>query len=733
MPLPHSSRLCLLIWLTILFLITAKVRSQDLDSLLNNKRSYHATHIGEHPNPKVDGLLGDSIWNLGEWQGNFTQQQPYGGRAPSETTWVKVLYDHSSLFVAIACKDKEPDKIRDILDRRDAISGDMTGIAIDSYYDKKTAFEFNLSAAGQKMDLKHLGDYQWDFNWDAVWDGATSRNDSGWIAEMRIPFSQLRYTGQEEHTWGMHVWRWIERKSEEDQWQYIPLEAPAMVYLFGELKGIKNIRESRQVELLPYVLGSFETGVDDVSDPFGYNAGLNAKIGIRSDYTLDLAVNPDFGQVEADPSVLNLSSYETFFEEKRPFFLEGNDIFDFELGDDIPYYSRRIGSMPDVSLSNVEGTIEEFPGQNRIISAVKLTGKSQEGLSIGLVNGLTAREFGTTSDITGSEEKLEVAPLSNYMASRVKREFKDGNSSLGAFFSMVNRFSESDFVPEHLPSEAYTGGIDLLHHWKNRSYFIELKTLASQLRGSETSILEKQLSHNHRYQRPDATHLEVNPDATSLSGSGGLIRAGKKGGKWNYSLEGQYRSPGLNLNDMGYIGQSDYFGEKASLSYDMNEPTKWIRNYSINLIQEAQWSFGGERTMNMLGSHFVLTHKKLWTLALNAQYHFSFLDTRELRGRAALRNDPRYGTGFYLRSNSAKNLYGSLQMYHFGSPVVDYLFNYGELSLTWLPLRQARLSAIVHMNHLEYYQQYVRNIIASSSIESIVADLDRKTTSFTLR
>ncbi|MBE0654824.1 MAG: carbohydrate binding family 9 domain-containing protein, partial [Bacteroidales bacterium] len=593
---------------------------------------------------------------------------------------------------SIVCKDSDPASIRDILDRRDAISGDMTGIALDSYFDKKTAFEFNLSAAGQKMDLKHLGDYQWDFNWDAVWVGASAKNDSGWVAEMRIPFSQLRYAAEAEHTWGMHVWRWIDRKKEEDQWQYIPLEAPAMVYLFGELKGLKDIRDSRQVEFLPYALTSFQAGVDTKPDPFKGNAGINAKIGIRSDYTLDLAVNPDFGQVEADPAVLNLSSFETFYEEKRPFFLEGNDIFDFRFGDDIPYYSRRIGSAPDLSGYIRPSELSEIPDRTTILSAAKFTGKSKKGLSVGLVNGLTAQAFGLETTETSQEKQTEVAPLSNYIASRIKQEFKNGNSSVGAFFSLVNRFSDGPVTSGILPRQAYTGGIDLLHHWKNRNYFVEFKTIASHLHGSQEAILLRQLSHNHRYQRPDAAHLQVDTTRTRLSGNGGVIRAGKKGGKWNFAAEGHYRSPGLNLNDMGYIGQSDYTGERLEVSYDMNEPTKKIRNYTIEIFQEGMWSFGGERNMNMAGADFGISGIKLWSLAMNFRYNFSSLDPRELRGGPSLMNDPFYLLGISIGSNTAKDLYGRAGFYHNGSSTDHFNHNILDLRLTWLPVRQARLS-----------------------------------------
>ena len=350
----------------LLVILTQDLTSQNIDSLLNNKRVYQSLNIGERTVPKIDGLLDDEIWTLAEWQGDFKQQFPFGGKEASEKTFVKVLYDRSNLYVAIICQDSEPELIRDILGRRDSRSGDMSGIALDSYYDKRTAFEFSMTAAGQKMDLKHLGDYNFDFNWDAVWDGATSRNDTGWVAEMKLPFSQIRYSNQDEQVWGLHFYRVISRKFEADNWQYIPREAPAMVYLFGVLKGVNNIRSSRQVEFLPYALSSLNRFKgDENSDPFDFNGGLDAKVGISSDYTLDL-------------SVLNLTSFETFFEEKRPFFLEGNDVFDFEIDGDIPYYSRRIGSAPSFTSTYDGWEISEIPDRTTILGAAKLTGKSKK-------------------------------------------------------------------------------------------------------------------------------------------------------------------------------------------------------------------------------------------------------------------------------------------------------------------------------------------------------------------
>ncbi len=486
--------------------------AQLIDSLLQNKRVYHTVNIGDSPLPEIDGLLDDEIWHLGEWHSDFTQQQPFGGTAGSEVTYLKVLYDRSSLFVAIICHDKEPEKIRNIFNRRDEYGGDMAGIAVDSYFDKRTAFEFDLTAAGQKLDVKHLGDYQWDFNWNAVWDGATSRNDSSWVAEMRIPFSQIRYANREEHVWGMHVWRWISRRFEEDQWQLIPLEAPAMVYLFGELKGLSGLRDYRQVEFLPYALGSLASQGDNGGfESPDFTAGIDAKVGISSDYTLDLTINPDFGQVEADPSVLNLTAFEVFFEERRPFFLEGTDVFDFEIDGDIPYYSRRIGSAPFFPDTWQDKEISEIPSSNTILGSAKFTGKSKKGLSVGVINGFTAREYGKVTNEYSLEKNIQVAPMSNYMASRIKREFRDGGTILGGVFSHVSRISQDSISRELLPSSAISGGLDFIHNWKNREYFFEAKTLASRLDGSPEAILRKQLAHNHRFQRPDADYLE--PDS----------------------------------------------------------------------------------------------------------------------------------------------------------------------------------------------------------------------------
>ncbi|MEA3460908.1 MAG: DUF5916 domain-containing protein, partial [Bacteroidota bacterium] len=420
-------------------------------------------------------------------------------------------------------------------------------------------------------------------------------------------------------------------------------------------------------------------------------------------------------------------------EEKRPFFLEGNDVFDFELGGDIPYYSRRIGSAPYFRNPFVDWTFSDVPDRTTILGAAKLSGKNKNGLSVGLIDGLTASTYGTAYNEEGTEKEIVVSPLSNYLVSRIKRDFKQGNTVVGGVFSLVNRFSSDSVSELLLPASAINGGLDLLHYWDNKNYFLEAKAIASQLNGSADAILQKQLSNTHRFQRPDADYLEVDSLREQLGGHGALIRVGKNGGNWNFYLQGQYRSPGLNLNDVGYIRQADFMGEETRVSYEMNEPKKWIRNYYIGLSQKAEWSFGGENTVNQVRASLKLRNNRLWSFSLNSKYELSSLNTRELRGGPALRNDPLFLLGVSVQSNSAKNLYGGIS-YDFSTVSIENsIENSFVLSLTWMPVKKFKISGFAHLWHWEYHQQYVSSIDGSTSTEYIVGAIDRNTASFTFR
>ena len=475
------------------------------DSLVNQvasrKRVYYATFSNDKI--KIDGDLDEAAWKNDKWSGGFVQQQPKQAQAPTAKTEMCILYDANNLYVGLKCYD-DPKLIRSILSRRDESSGDMAGIAIDSYHDKRTAFEFSVTAAGQKVDLMHLGASQWDYNWDAVWDGKAAIKDSMWTAEIRIPFSQLRFSNADEQVWGIHVWRWIDRNMEEDQWKLIPVDAPAMVYLFGELRGIKGINTKRKMEFLPYTSLKYSPNTD-LKNKTNIDFGLDGKIGLSSDFTLDYTINPDFGQVEADPSILSLSSYEVFYDEKRPFFLEGNNILDFSMGNDLLFYSRRIGRAPSYTPALTSGESMSMPDNTSIISALKVTGKDKKGLSLGVIQSFTAKENATIYS-PDSKKKEVVEPFASYFVGRVKQDFNNGNTVLGGMVTSSLRSTKAEHL-NFLPSASLVGGLDLQHNWKQRKYFLNMKGFYSRVSGSEEAISDLQLAPQHYFQRPGASHL----------------------------------------------------------------------------------------------------------------------------------------------------------------------------------------------------------------------------------
>lgn len=719
---------------SLLMIYFFMLHASDKENL--EKRSYSTLKIDVAP--KIDGLINDECWSSGIWDGNFTQQFPNTGGNPSQETYVKVLYDHNNIYVAIMSMDTEPDKIRRIFDSRDEFAGDVVGIAFDSYFDKRTAFEFNVTAAGQKIDLKHYGDKDFDQNWNAIWDAATSVNDSGWVAEMRIPFSQLRYNKGDSKIWGMHVWRWIDREQEESQWQLIPQDASAMVYLFGELRGIHNIRSSRQVEFLPY--GSAKVDYKgDQENPYinkwqqSFNGGLDAKIGISSNFTLDATINPDFGQVEADPSELNLTSYETFFNEKRPFFLEGREIFDYSIDNDRLFYTRRVGSKPRYSPNTDDNEYSDLPDNTTILGSVKLTGRTSNGLSIGLMNSITAKEYGEIYSVDNSES-VSIEPFTNYFAGRVKQELNNANTIFGVSFNSVIRNNNEDILKEHFTNTATTGGVDFTQYWKDRNYFFTVKLAGSHIQGSENSISDLQESHLHRFQRPDANHLELDTLRTTLSGSGATLRIGKQGGQIKYGSKFSYWSPQFDINDIGFIREADKVEQQAWINYETIESSGVFRKYGFELDNKLNSSFGGEITNNAFGLEASGQFQNLWSGYLRGELVLSSYDTRELRGGPALMQEMYTGANINLSSNPSKNFstYVNAGYWHSFTTSTNY-YNYGA-GINYNPANKVTLGldAEYEKNYDNY--QYIETVEdANPNLIYMVGTMDRDILRITVR
>ena len=571
----------------------ARPQRANADGRKYEARIYDAQRLAGEP-PEVDGRLDDAAWREGEWAGGYTQQLPTEGAAPSQRTELKILYDAKHVYFAIRAYD-DPAKVHRYPGRRDAFVGDIVGVCFDSYNDRRTGFEFDLTAGGSKIDLiLGNGETEWDTTWDAVWDGKVAHDERGWTAEFRVPLSQLRYGPQDEQVWGLHSWRWIDRNQEEDQWQLIPRQNSGRMHQLGELRGIRGLERPRRLELLPHVVGQTSSGASFPEGPErAGTAGLDAKLGLGSNFTLDASFNPDFGQVEADPSVVNLSAYETFYAEKRPFFLEGRKILSFALEDaDQLFYSRRIGQAPSLAPPLADSESVRAPASTTILGALKVTGKTAAGLSVGVLQSFTQQETAQVSSPLGAREAV-VEPATSYTVARLHKDWGKGNTSLGGMLTTTRRFTDDPLLAA-LPTHALTGGIDFTRYFADRSLVLEASGIASRVSGPRESILALQTDAVHYFQRPDADHLALDPQATSLAGHGGSLRFGLSGkGRLRLADRVHWYSPGLELNDVGYLRQADVIANQLLVGWSEPAPRGILRSYGVELEREDERDFGG--------------------------------------------------------------------------------------------------------------------------------------------
>jgi hypothetical protein len=593
------------------------------------KRRYQVTKVSGM-RPVIDGRLDDEFWQTqGEWSEAFVQVIPSERFPTTSPTRMKVLYDDKYIYVGVYCKESEPEKIiRFIGDRDDNSLGDLISVAFDTYHDYRAAPEFNINAGGNKTDLIVTDKMAVNRSWNAVWEGRTqvNRADSSWTAELSIPFSQLRYNQlSSDGIWGLHVRRVIRYKNETQNWSLIPLKNNGHVFSFGEMQGMDRLPKPRNMEFLPYVMGKKGEG-------WGGNAGIDAKFAL-SDFTLDVTVNPDFGQVELDPSVMNLTAFETFYDEKRPFFLEGKHILDFPQGSDMMFYTRRIGA-------------ENVP----IIGALKLTGTNRKGVTIGVVQSVTARHKGEESNQTAT-------PLTNYTVARIQKNWK-GNVLLGGMLTSVNRALNEPHLEDAMIRNAFTAGIDYAHYFNNRLYYIDAKGMFSSLNGSRQAIALLQSSPVHYYQRASAAgYLGVDESRTSLNGTGGYVKAGRKGNaKWSFSEEFNWTSPGFDLNDMGYLKQADALSVITTVEFKQTEVWKMFRSNTLTLSQENKWDYGGSAVNNAAGFNWKTMFLNRFELNLIENYGWNRLDTRLLRGGPDMRYDPYLQTTATFNTDKARRV-----------------------------------------------------------------------------
>jgi Domain of unknown function (DUF5916)/Carbohydrate family 9 binding domain-like len=540
--------------------------------------------------PVIDGRDDDQAWAHARVITQFREFDPEPDAAPRFRTTARIAYDAHNLYFFVRAYDPHPDSIVSLLSRRDVkTASDQIKVMIDSYHDLRTGYEFAVNPAGVKRDYYTYNDGDEDESWDGVWDVATRIDSLGWTAEFRIPLSQLRYPSDSSNTFGIMIDRDVARYSERYSWPVYRRSRNGIASQFAAVPGFAGLASPHRLEISPYTVT--KTANVLVGGRYEQQAkltgGADLKYGLTSNLTVDATVNPDFGQVEADPSVLNLSAFETFFPEKRPFFLEGQGLFRFDVNcnDGVCsglFYSRRIGRAPQ--LGGVYPG-DENPEQTTILGAGKLTGRLAGGASIGVLDAVTSREPGPGG--------ATIEPRTNYFVGRLQQDFRDGASGIGAMITSVRR-ADDQYTTPYLRSDALAGGIDFRHQFFDRRYAIGGYVAASRVAGSAQAIAATQQSFVHDYQRPD-DRLAYDSTRTSLTGTSAQLYVNKRAGLTRFTVGYQWLSPGFEINDVGFLSQANAQNQYAWYAFIFNTPTRLYRSFQLNFNEWANFSAQGMR------------------------------------------------------------------------------------------------------------------------------------------
>jgi hypothetical protein len=568
----------------------------------------------------IDGRLTEAAWNAATPITALLQEVPDEGRPASERTEVRILFDDNALYVGARMYDSEGAAgVRRLLVRRDQLlddnASDKIAIVLDPYHDRQTRVWFELNPLGVKGD--HLNG---DASFDPVWEGAAHIDSLGWTAEFRIPLSQLRFPRDSVQTWGLQLWRTLARRNEQDMWAFWRNNESGGPGYFGTLTGLTLASQPRQLELMPYVVSRSRFALPALGDPFHRKDDLSARVGgdmkynITSSLTLDATVNPDFGQVEVDPAVVNLSAFETTFEEKRPFFVANSSAFSFgglncffcsNVSSLNVFYSRRIGRAPQLGgLVATQAEYADVPDASTILGAAKVTGRTAGGLEVAmleaLTNNVTARLLPAPGDaIIGRE----VEPRTNYFVGRLRQSLRNGDTQIGMISTLTNRFMSDSTERSLLRANAQLLGTDILHYWGKRTYSFWGQVAASSVSGDTAAMRRTQLASAHYFQRPDrqATSdglfdIRYDPTRTSLRGYGFYGRLAKESGNWLWETAQNWRSPGFEVNDIASLGRTDYKWMQASVLRQWTTPGRWYRSATMIVAGQQQFDYDGDRT-----------------------------------------------------------------------------------------------------------------------------------------
>ncbi len=697
----------------------------------------------------VDGKLDETAWTSAQpTTRQFIQNKPDPGKPSLQRTEVRIMYDDQAIYVGARMYDTAPDSIVGRLARRDDHpQSDWFTIGFDSYNDNRTAFVFAINPAGVLFDEFIYNDTQEDDSWDAVWEGRTSTDSLGWVAELRIPLSQLRYdaSGGAPVEWGIELVRDISRYAEQSFWAPLDPRESKTVSVFGTLEGLSRLSSPRRLEIQPYGVAKLDREPGDAQDPFytpsdiSGNVGADLKYGLTSNLTLTATINPDFGQVEADPSVVNLTAYESYFPEKRPFFVEGADIFNFgiglgdgDLGNESLFYTRRIGAAPHGDLPD-DVAYGSVPTSTPIIGAAKLSGKTPGGWSMGFMDAVTARQSADYALDGGIRGSAAVEPLTNYAVGRVIKDFRQGQSAIGGIFTATNRRLDASRL-DFMNRAAYAGGADFRHRWAGGNYQIHGFLLGSVVSGSTEAITRVQEAPGRYYQRPDADYVELDSTRTSLAGMAGQVEVGKiGGGHWMFLTALHAISPGFEVNDIGFQTQRDLIEHVGWVGYQQYDPSWIFRRWQLNANVWHGYDFGGDRTSlgGNVNGNFDL--RNYWSGYGGIGTNAAVLSTDALRGGPALRTTNRINYWGGFDSDRRKDLRVGFDVN--GAADLDNdgrSFSIGP-SVGWRPSSQLDLSFYPSIRWNRNDAQYVTQEDFAGATHYYFGRIDQTTVSLTTR
>ena len=701
----------------------------------------------------VDGILEESVYSKPAIT-NFTQKDPAEGKPASEKSEVWISYDESNIYFSGRFYDSNPDSIDATLIRRDnVVESDWLWIYLDPYNDDRTGYYFAVNPAGSICDGTLYND-SWDDNsWDGIWKNKTKINKDSWTVEVEIPFTQLRFKESDHMVWGVNLNRDIKRKHEMSFYVMVPKKESGFVSHFADLTGLEGIKTKQRFEILPYVVQKAQYLVHDSNDPFyksnQYKTSLGAdlKFSLGSNLNIDATFNPDFGQVEVDPAIVNLSAFETFYSEKRPFFIEGANIFEFGYGGannnwgfnfSVPelFYSRRIGRAPQGNITN-SGYVD-FPSETRILGAAKLSGKIDESWSIGALSSVTERTFATVQTVDDGKIEEEVEPLTHYGVFRTQKEFNSGKQAIGLIFTSVNRNLSDENLKKRLSNQAYTFGAD---GWtfldEDETYVITGSVIGSYTSGSKDYLIRLQKQPYRYFQRPDKTYMPLDSNRTSLSGIFSRVMINKQKGNFYLNAALGTISPGFEYNDLGSQWFADRINGHFVAGYRWYEPDGILRKKGVYLAYNKSADYEGNvnRDGFYLSANTEFTN--YWGMSISSSYNFKSNSTTLTRGGPTIDIPQNYSFNISAYSDSRGKI--------IFSPYADFWWNkignneqYFGLEVEWKPNSQISFTIEPEYSYNYTSYQWVGNFSDSYATSTyntryVLAELDQKTLSANIR